>query len=363
MRLYIAGIWWHNTSAVPDIFIPKSFLFESTFLFAVAIFSLLSFIIFYLMRYISYTAKRKHLSSIYSSFISEIILCETEEELMQVMQQSYIQTIIYKWLSRPIGKRLLLKNLIKIHRNMSGSAAGNIRWLYMHLALDQDSVKRLSSPKWHIKAKAIQELAEMKQEKYISKIYRETNNKNVYIRTEAQVAVVKLTGFEGLRFLNVVSQPITQWQQLSLLQLLSLKNKFQWDKLPGWLKSKNETVVEFALRLVEKYQRYEFHNEVVYCLEHPSALIRKQSIYTLKEISQPHTAHLLEHYFLMSEKEEQLCILEVMQAIGTKEQLPFLNSLLAMEDASIQYRTHKVIRQISVPDLGYDTDKISGEAA
>ncbi len=329
------------------VHIPERYLFHTTMVLGVAIVCLLLFILIYLLRFIRFTKKSSYLANHYSNLISEITICESEEELLHTVDQFCRQTNIRKWLTKPLGKTMLMKGLMNMRKGMAGAAADNIVWLYTYFEMDKYSLERLSSTHWHIKASAIQELAEMGQQQLITKIYRETNHKNIYVRTEAQVAVVKLTGFDGLRFLNLVGHTITQWQQLCLLQQLPAQDDFEWSKVPVWLQSQNDSVVEFALKLIEKYSRFDLHDVAAACLQHHSPVVKKQTLKTLKEINQEPTASMLEQYFPNCTPEVQLTILEVMVSIAAKEQLSFLTQVWrSTHDDAIKHAALKVIVHI-----------------
>lgn len=83
---------------------------------------------------------------------------------------------------------------------MAGTSNENLKWVFEHWHLEKDSETRMQSTRWHIKAKAIQELAQMQQSKYIKKFYGLADHSNAFVRQEAQTAIVKLFGFSGLGF-------------------------------------------------------------------------------------------------------------------------------------------------------------------
>lgn len=327
--------------------IPKSYLLNAAVFFSIAAVTCMFFIIGYLIYYKRNKTKNQELSRQLSPFIGEVAIAESEEEILQLIEQPAISSMIQKTIKSKTRKAILVKEMMNMHKSMLGTASANLRWLYIHLNLQQDAIRRLDSPVWFVKAGALQELAEMRQEKIITKIYRATNSRNDFIRKEAQLAVVKLTGFDGLRFLNIISYPLTEWQQLALLEQLSLQKGAKWENLDKWLKSDNETVVEFSLRLVEKYQLFEFHDATLLCMEHISSIVRTQALKTLKEIAQPQTASYLEHFYLVSSYSEQLNILDVIKALGSKKQLPFLTDLLQNCDVAINYKADLAIKQIN----------------
>jgi hypothetical protein len=192
----------------------------------------------------------------------------------------------------------------------------------------------------------------MDMREYLTKIYRYTNNKNDFVRMEAQTAVVQFYGFEGLRFLDVVSYPISDWQQIKLLEQLSHVPPANIS-IDNWLKSSNATVVVFALKLARNYHRFELHDLIVLCLEHDNAQIRLQAIYCLGEMYTEDTSkHLISRFWNESFK-HQLAIVKVLQKIGTEEDIPFLLSLLEYDNTELKINTARALANIGQAGLDY----------
>ena len=316
--------------------LPYWYLVDVSAVFFALVLLLQFFFVFYLLRYLSRQDKKRHLVRVYSNVISEIILCDTEAELVQVMRQSYVEHICRRWLSGKQGRKVLLDEIVRSHKNISGAGAANLVWLYQYLSFDQDSLAKLASKKWHLKAKAMQELSEMGQKKYLSRIYKLTNSQNRYLRTEAQVAIVRLSGFEGLRFLNIISLPLTQWQQLCLLRELPAAAVYQPSKLSGWLSSNNATVAEFSLRLIQKYGAMEMHDAVARMLQHPSQKVRRQAVETISEMAQESTPCILLEHFGSCGDEEKIAVIKALRKMEAPLSIPFLKGLLKEENRLLQ---------------------------
>jgi len=312
---------------------------------AAAVAGMLSFVfLFRKQRYLR-QQKKGAVLHLFSNLVAETAICESLQEVQATLQA--FAAANGKLLQKPFARQVLIKALVKTKDEISGSAAGNLQHLFEQLQLHKDCYQRFLSKQWHVKAKAIQQLAEMQQSQYLVKIYRETNHTNKYIRTEAQLAVVKLTGFKGLRFLNIVSHPVSQWQQLSLLSQLK-DGLAEEDNIRRWLSSSNSTVVEFALRLTEAFKCYQLHTEVVACLQHTSAVVRRQALHALREIACEDTTSVLMHYFSTAGKEEQLVVLDLLGEIGTGEkELFFLDTLLSTNDKGIRYSASRAVQQIT----------------
>lgn len=245
---------------------------------------IVAFIFTYLSLNSKLNSRSKKIISLFSEMVSEIILSENEEELKQVISQHKCRRLLERYLPKRFARKAMASELIKMHRNMSGVAANNIEWLFNKLDLHNDALNDLKSTEWHIKAKAIQYLAEMKQMQFLPRIYKMINHSNIHIRTEAQLGLVKMTGFEGLRFLNITRYPVTQWQQICLLQELPKNYSPDEQKITKWFKAENESVIEFAIKLARKYQCIQLEKEINYCIHHKSVRIRKQALIAMQEL-------------------------------------------------------------------------------
>jgi HEAT repeat protein len=223
----------------------------------------------------------------------------------------------------------------------------NILWLFERLDLKIQLLKNLENKKWHKKAKAVQQLAHLQQKNCVDIILPFTNHQNDLLRMEAQIALVKMTGFEGLEFLNQVTYPVSEWQQLRLIEELSSNTITSLGSVHKWLKSENVSVVNFALRLIEIYQQFDFYDEVKTCLSHASSTVCKNAVLTISNISNETTADLLVEHFGNYDALIQIKILKILQSQGTENQLPFLFSILKHPDDSYKLEAAKAILKIS----------------
>lgn len=244
-------------------------------------------------------------------------------------------------------RKVLTKELLLAKKNMSGTAAIYLQKLYLQLKLDEYALKNLSSHKWHIKAKAIQDLGIMDLKEHLTKVYRQTNNKNELIRMEAQIAVIKLIGFEGLRFLDVVTYQINDWQQIKLLNELSYLPAHNFSGIEKWLLSENDSVVIFALKLVKNFHRFELYEHVEACLNHSSVNVRFQAIMALEKIYTEDTSRMLLEMYGQEVSKNQIAIVKTVQQIGSELDIPVLVSFLAEEELEQQRSIVRSIARIS----------------
>lgn len=215
----------------------------------------------------------------------------------------------------------LTKKIISAARSLSGQSADNLKLLYLQLGLDKFALSMIGSSKWHKKAQGIQQLGVMGLKSHLTTIYRYTNHKNESIRIEAQLSVLKLYGFEGLRFLDVVSYRISEWQQILLLKELSLQSHSNLTGIEKWLQSENSSVVIFALKLARNYHHFELYDAIKECLKHPAEEVRVQAIYALTEVYTESTSALLTSLLPHETINIQLTLAKAIMKIGDSNDL------------------------------------------
>lgn len=89
---------------------------------------------------------------------------------------------------------------MRLHSNFWGAYAERLEAFCNASDLLKESVERLKSAHWHIVCRGISELARMNHLASFEKTGSYTHSKNPILRREAQIAVLKLKEFSGLRF-------------------------------------------------------------------------------------------------------------------------------------------------------------------
>lgn len=274
----------------------------------------------------------QRIQAILDPWISQALLEESVDDY-----QTYITAGFSRYIKNEKNRQFTIDQLINSKKNLTGNAAQNIIKLYKSLNLEIDSLQKLRSPKWYKIAKGIYELYMMHQIQVQSEILKYTNSKNEYIRMEAQTAVVGFLGFDGLAFLNTLTNPLTSWQQIKLIeQLKTLNLTEEIMNLPNWLKSENDSVVLFALRLSEIYQQMQVHDYAVNCLSHINEKIRRQAVETLAKIANENTATILIGHYEKETLINKRTILNSLSIIAQETELDFLLSQVENIDDNLK---------------------------
>lgn len=243
-----------------------------------------------------------------------------------------------------IAKKVLLDELVSVKKSLSGVSGLNVERVYHQLDLCSLSLNKLASHHWHIKAKGIQELAIMNENRFIENIFSLTNNKDLMVRMEAQTAMVRMEGYKGLAFFESLTYPLSEWHQLNLLYLLANHPVTESEDVKNWLHSSNPSVVQFGLKLIAEQHASQFHQDVVTCLTHPGETVRKEAILCLGQLPSLEAAEELnQHYNSETDKNLRICIINEFQKTGSDIDLPFLESLQFTDDADINLAANKSV--------------------
>lgn len=253
---------------------------------------------------------------------------------------------IKKLLSNKHFRTILTNQLLSAKENMIGSSGDNLNLLYKQLGLEAFALKKIRSKSWHKIAKGIKELGLMNLKKYRGDIEPFLNYKRTLIRIEAQNTMLKFSGFQGLRFLDTVAYPISEWHQLKLLEELAQLPPDDFTGIDNWLNSDNDSVVIFALKLVRNYHFFQFHQQLTQLFFHQKEHIRLHAIIAIKEISDENTANSLIEIYPKETTNNKLEILSALKEIAMQDEIPFIVSCLDDHLTDIKFAAAATLHHI-----------------
>ncbi len=240
-------------------------------------------------------------------------------------------------------RNILLSELISIYKTMSGKAAQNLKGIYLNHDLPQYSLNKLKSWRWYIKAKGIQELSDMDYSEANEEIKKYSNHPKALLRTESQTAMVKLANFDALQFLDNTSYPISEWQQLKFLHILSNKEISSLPDFSKWLKSTNDTVVIFSLKLIRHFQTLKDSSQVELALTHRSSKVRIEAVETIGALHDEKALKLIKPQYYRDSKEFKIQVLKCFMGIFKAPNFGFLEIQLLSFDYDISLAAAKAI--------------------
>ena len=223
--------------------------------------------------------------------------------------------IIKKDLRSKSKRKIITSIFLKLRQEVSGGLVANMGDLYEEIGLLYFAKRKLKSKKWNIIALGIRDLRLFRIEEIQDSISNFINHSREEVRREAHLYFIEVFKFKGLSFLDDLKAPLSEWDQIMLLEHLK---KFDDQEIPDvtkWLSSKNEYTVLFTLNIVKFFNRLETTDALLDLLNHPKEHIRVRAI------------ELLSHFEILDAKE---ILKENCANLSVKERKAFFSLLYKM---------------------------------
>lgn len=175
------------------------------------------------------------------------------------------------------GRKHLFNSVIYLMHSFTGEYAEKLKNLFYELGLERFLLKKLNSKNWWVIAQGLRESRLMEFPKAISFAEKHINAKQLELRGEAQIAIISLKAKDPFEFLNQLKEPFSPWDRIHLYEEMK-----QWEKKPDaslWLKTNNEGVLIFALRIIALWGQ-KGNQEITHpLLEHHNPKIRAEVVW------------------------------------------------------------------------------------
>jgi len=241
--------------------------------------------------------------------------------------------------------------LIELMKAFSGPTALVVRSIYFELELDKYAAKQLRSHFWNRKIRGLRELRIFKAEDWLGEVIGLTNHPNKLVRDEAQIAVVEIGETQALSFILDVSKPITQWQQLRLLERLKNIHRDKIPEFSAFLTSKNPSVLVFTLKLISYFNQVSATEKVAELLQHSNPEVQKEAIKVLvKNFSFDYFEEITNN-FNRREKSVKLEIIKAISVMGDEQNYDLLLSNFRQGDFDLSMASARTLAEMGAIDL------------
>jgi hypothetical protein len=268
---------------------------------------------------------------------------EREQKLRQYLLEKY-QTLIVEYLygdtvsdeflkiaSDRFRRQVLIDQIIDVSINLKGDSEHKLNELYNQLGLQDDSIRKAYSRKWHYKVKGFRELAFMNIRDANAEIFKALNSANEILRMEAQIALVRLSVENPFMFLDQLRRPFSRWEQISLYELL-IQHNLSAPSFKQWLDSPNPTVIMFALRMVREFKQNDAEEDLCKVLSHPEIRVKHLAIEVAGDLNMKSSLEIMKRMYKNEEYNNCVEILRSMAKMPDPSMLGFLKMVLDKED-------------------------------
>lgn len=227
---------------------------------------------------------------------------------------------------------ILNELILHYHRNLGGEAAKKLQALYRQMDLKNTQLQALKAGDWHQKAKAIADLSTMRMAETLYEILQFADDPDQNVREEAQYGAVRLGGKRALSFLDNLKSPMSEWQQIRLLDQC-IKFEFALlERTEDWLSAANDSVVIFALRVTRHLNQYQNLTAITKLLYHKNPAVQVKAIETCIELAAIKSLdNLYEAYELTKKTVVKQAVLKALGALGGAEEVAFLQDIVYQE--------------------------------
>ena len=283
----------------------------------------------------------------YESDLITYLYSGNEEEEISEEQQAIVNKL-KSCVPDKFKRHVVVATLLRLRNEISGEMAESIQKLYFQTGLINYALSSLKSKKWYVVAKGIRELAQFHVKEVYTEIVIYVNNPNKEIRKEVQLYLVTLFHFEGLKFLDVLQTQLSEWDQIQLLEILQRFDDQEIPDINPWLKSTNDSVVVFAIKLAKIYNQFEAKDALLELLAHPQKKIRVEAIHVLSHLQVFEAKEILKNNFDKLSMEEQIAFFKLLENVYETSDESFLLEHIQHKNFEIKVSVLKIIKLLNI---------------
>ena len=282
----------------------------------------------------------------YESYLINYLYAGNEDEEISKEQQVIINQLKNS-VQEPYKRKILISVLVKLQNEISGETADSIQQLYFHTGLLQYALYRLRHKKWYVIAKGIRELKQFHIREVQDEVMLHINHPRREVRKEMQLYMVNLFYFEGLHFLDQLETPLSEWDQIQLLGALERLQSQNIFSVNSWLRSSNDSVVFFALKLAKIYNQFDSVDELLKLLHHNNEQVRIDSIGVLSYLDVLEAKEILKLDIAHRSLDEKIAFFKMMENLYQKTDEEFLVKYIHDENFEIKVSALKIFKKLN----------------
>ncbi|RZS90551.1 hypothetical protein [Aquimarina brevivitae] len=244
-------------------------------------------------------------------------------------------------------RKIIVSILFNLMNQITGEMTEAIKTFYFKTGLIDSAIDRLHSKKWHVVAKSISELSRFNVCEAKDEVAKFIHHPRPEVRTETQLYFVTLFKFDGLHFLDEYQEPLSEWVQIQLLEILNQFDDQQICDITPWLQSTNDSVVRFALKLAQIYNQFEVKDTLMELLTHPTKDIRLKSIQVLTSLYGIEAKEVLKANFESLSIEEQISFFKLLEKLVMPDDEPFVEKHLFHKNFEVQLLAVKILKSLN----------------
>lgn len=302
------------------------------------------------------TVEKALLQEKYGNYLAELVSGDYEDDMLQLLSADNEATLALNRedTHHPFKRKVLLEEILILHRNLSGKDASKLREVYLTLGYKQEALKNLHKKSWYAQALAIKELTQMDIRDAYQQVIDLMQHQDERVRQEAMLASLKLTN-TPLSFLKDYQFYLNDWQQAMIhREILSWQDTLPPD-FSQWFQHQNESVKVFAFRMAGLFDQFHNDKQLAQALPGSAAPSCLAGLKALQRIGSAESLSLVQTYFFEQTTVIRIAAINTAGSIGSSEHTHLLEDLLSETDMSVVKAAAKAICQL---DAKHGTDRL-----
>jgi hypothetical protein len=279
-----------------------------------------------------------------NNFLTELIFSDYSEAEIKVCIDTFKTTTLKRNKKK---YEFVLNKLLHIKQNVQQMNQDKFILIYEHFGFNKYTEQLLADRSWERKSQGIMhyQILDHKAKKELITPFLQSNHKA--LRSNALIAMISLSD-ENFDVLDHYEATLTRAEEFKILDLIYQKEVSIPTNINSWLQSKNESIVIIAIKLGVRY-KFKFNiDQLIFLLDSPNPLVRKEIIIAIRELKiEFANAILIKHYKKEKNLRNQISIVKTFQKIGNPLTLDYALQLLFNEkDLDLKFEIVNCIYQI-----------------
>jgi len=288
--------------------------------------------ILYIRRLVASARKKKRhdLQFRYQYFLYDALVEIEAGKTPEAFQEFVVNLFQEEEQKHGLNKGLLINIILDLKKSLSGQSREQLLEIAATLKLPDYALHKLGRQSINTQVQGLREISglQLSAPTVRKKVKQIQHSKHAALSQEASLTLIKLGDSPDLSFLETLTTPLSQWQQIHLHHCLRNFDRHQLPDFGQWLASDNESVVLFSLRMITESRQHHSKELVIRLLSHESINIVTEAIYAVSQLkiisAVPTLVSLLHH----SNSRIQISSIRAIGQLGSAEQITDLENLL-----------------------------------
>lgn len=233
------------------------------------------------------------------------------------------------------NRKVLISILLNFKENFRGDLEKLVPEIYLQLGLQHDSLKSVNSSKVFTKTQGIIELTHLHPDGAKDIVRDLINAKNDYVRSEAQIAFIRLNPEQPFKFFEDLRQPFTRWTQISAFNLIRI-NQLPVPSFAQYLDGWHINIRNFSLRMIVFFQQLENIPGIIRMVESKIELTRFLSYAAINNLRVYEGKELIKNKYWKETEKNKLEIIKAFRNIGMEADFQFLENIIVSEPVALK---------------------------